>query len=181
MGAVIGGGGGGSGPGSVSPPKPVLVLGVGNILLADEGIGVRVVEAFRQRYAVPAEVEAVDGGTAGMGLIDLIAGREHLIVVDAVAAGGPAGSVVRLAGAEIVPFLRQRLSPHQLGLLDLLAYLELMETAPQSVTIIGITPADLSLSLELSPGLRAALDGLADRIAAELQGLGLAVERSQSR
>ena len=138
----------------------------------------RAVEAFRGRYVVPAAVEILDGGTAGMGLIDLIAGRKHLIIVDAVNAGGAPGSIVRLAGADIVPFLRQRLSPHQLGLLDVLAYLQLMETAPESVTIIGITPDDMSLSLDLSPSLQAALAGIADRIADELTGLGVPLVRA---
>lgn len=178
MGADIGGGGGGSGQDPLSPPGSVLVLGVGNILLADEGVGVRAVEAFRCRYVVPAAVEILDGGTAGMGLIDLIAGRKHLIIVDAVNAGGAPGSIVRLAGADIVPFLRQRLSPHQLGLLDVLAYLQLMETAPESVTIIGITPDDMSLSLDLSPPLQAALTGIADRIADELTALGVPLVRA---
>ncbi|SUS05644.1 maturation element for hydrogenase 2 [Candidatus Defluviicoccus seviourii] len=180
MGADIGGGGGGGGSGQnpLSPPGSVLVLGVGNILLADEGVGVRAVDAFRCRYVVPAEVEILDGGTAGMGLIDLIAGRKHLIIVDAVNAGGAPGSIIRLAGADIVPFLRQRLSPHQLGLLDVLAYLQLMETAPESVTIIGITPDDMSLSLDLSPSLQAALTGIADRIADELTGLGVPLVRA---
>lgn len=169
----IGGGGGGIGPGPVSPPKPVLVLGVGNILLADEGIGVRVIEAFGKRYApLPAAVEVIDGGTAGMALIDVIAGRRHLIVVDAVAGDGPAGSVVRLAGSAVAPFLRQRLSPHQLGLLDVLAYLALVETAPETVTIIGITPQDLDLGLALSPALAAALDSFSERVADELASLG---------
>lgn len=84
----------------------VLVLGVGNILLSDEGIGVRVVEALQQRYRVPEGVEMVDGGTCGMDLLDLIAGRDHLILVDAVATGGPPGTVVRLEGDEIPALFR---------------------------------------------------------------------------
>ena len=60
----------------------VLVLGLGNILLRDEGVGVRVIEALAERYVMPAEVEIVDGGTSGMDLLDTIAGCDHLLICD---------------------------------------------------------------------------------------------------
>lgn len=154
--------------------RSVLVLGLGNILLTDEGIGVRVLETLRSRYHLPAAVDAIDGGTAGMDLIDLIAGYDDLIVIDAMETGGPPGTVKRLADHELFGFLRQKLSPHQLGLTDVLAFLELMEKAPETITMIGIQPVNLDLGLEISPALSAQMDHYADLVAHELRHLGFA-------
>ncbi|MFO1155241.1 MAG: HyaD/HybD family hydrogenase maturation endopeptidase [Rhodospirillales bacterium] len=150
----------------------VLVLGVGNILLSDEGIGVRVVEALQQRYRVPEEVEILDGGTCGMDLLDVIAGRDHLILVDAIATGGPPGTVVRLEGDEIPALFRTRSSPHQLGLQDVLALLRLLDASPAHVTVIGVQPASLDLGLELSPAVAARLDEMVEMVAHEVAAIG---------
>ncbi len=88
-----------------------LVLGLGNILLRDEGVGVRVVEALAERYVLPAGVEVVDGGTAGMDLLDTLAGCAHLLICDAVQTGGPPGSVVKLAGDQVPALFQTRCSP----------------------------------------------------------------------
>ena len=154
-------------------PAPVLVLGVGNILLSDEGIGVRVVETLQQLYVLPEGVEVLDGGTAGMDLLETLAGRQHLIIVDAIAGEGTPGTVRRLAGNDVPAFLSQRLSPHQLGLPDLLAFLALTDAAPQTVTIFAVVPKDLSLGLALSPELERLRAPLAGVIAAELLRLGV--------
>lgn len=151
----------------------VLVLGAGNILLSDEGIGVRVVEALQDRYRVPDAVEVLDGGTCGMGLLDVLAGRDHLIIVDAVNTGRPPGSLVRLADDEIPAAFRTKSSPHQLGLQDVLALLLLLGTAPRRVTVIGIQPFSLDLSLELSPVVAGKLDELVQMVVAELTAVGL--------
>jgi hydrogenase maturation protease len=153
----------------------VLVLGVGNILLSDEGIGVRVIEALQDRYVIPAEVEVVDGGTSGMDLLETLGGRSQVIIVDAVKTGGPPGSVVRLQGEQVPVFFRGRISPHQLGLSDVLAALTILGSEPRQVTVIGVEPADLSIGIELSPLLAARLDELVERVAGELRGLGIAL------
>lgn len=156
-------------------PAPILVLGLGNILLSDEGVGVRAVEALCAGHRLPPEVDAIDGGTAGMDLLDLIIDREHLIVIDAVRLDAPPGTTVRLTGNEIAPVLRTRLSPHQLGLLDVLAAITLLDTGPKTVTVIGIVPACLDLDLSLSPVIAASLDGLLAQVIDELAGLGATV------
>ena len=153
-----------------------LVLGLGNILLRDEGVGVRVVEALAERYVLPAEVEVVDGGTAGMDLLNTLAGCDHLLICDAVHTGGPLGSVVKLAGDQVPALFQTRCSPHQLGLSDLLATLTLTGEAPATVTLIGIVPADLGLGLELSPAVAAVVGQAVECLAAELRGLGYPLE-----
>jgi hydrogenase maturation protease len=150
----------------------VLVLGAGNILLSDEGIGVRVVEALQQRYQVPEGVEILDGGTCGMDLLDVIAGRDHLILVDAVNTGSPPGTIVRLKDDELPAVFRTKSSPHQLGLQDVLALLRLLDQAPAHVTVIGVQPASLDLGLELTPLIAARLDEMLTMVIAELAAIG---------
>ncbi len=136
----------------------IVVLGLGNILLRDEGVGVRVVEALAARYVLPAVVEVVDGGTTGMELLDTLAGCDHLLVCDAVQTGAPPGSVVKLADAEVPALFQSRFSPHQLGLAEVLATLILMEEAPTTITLVGVVPVDLELGIELSPEVAAVVE-----------------------
>lgn len=154
----------------------VIVLGLGNILLSDEGVGVRVVETLQRRHRFPAEVELIDGGTSAMDLMDTLASCDHLIVVDAVKTGAPVGTVVRLAGEEVPAFFRMRISPHQLGLSEVLATLMLLEEAPGSVTVIGVVPQSLETSLDLTPLIQERVPVLCDMVLAELAGHGLRPE-----
>jgi hydrogenase maturation protease len=151
---------------------PVLVLGVGNLLLQDEGVGVRVVQELEKRYRVPAEVELLDGGTSGMELLDVMAGREHLIVVDAVHTGAAAGTVVELAGAEVPAFFRLRMSPHEIGLSDVLAALQITGETPRRISLIGVVPASTELSLELSPTVQAKFEPMLAAVVSRLGELG---------
>lgn len=151
---------------------PVLVLGVGNLLLQDEGVGVRVVQELEKRYRVPAEVELLDGGTSGMELLDVMAGREHLIVVDAVRTGAAVGTVVELAGAEVPAFFRLRVSPHEIGLSDVLAALQITGEIPDRISLIGVVPASTELSLELSPTVQAKFEPMLAAVVAKLGELG---------
>ena len=157
---------------TASAPSPVLVLGMGNILLTDEGLGVRALEAFRARYEVPDGVELLDGGTTGMGLLDDISGRSQLLVLDAVQTGAPPGTLAVLRGDRVPVYFGRRASPHQLGLSDVLATLELAGEKPADVTVLGIVPDSLELSLELSATVTAQLDGLVAALVAELTDLG---------
>lgn len=153
-------------------PCPVLVLGMGNILLEDEGLGVRALEALRERYDLPAAVETLDGGTTGMGLLDDIGRCEHLLVLDAVQTGDPPGTLVTLRNEEVPVYFGVRVTPHQLGLADVLATLELSGNRPPSVTVLGLVPDSLELTLELSPLIAARLDGLVEAAVSELGALG---------
>jgi len=154
----------------------VLVLGLGNILLSDEGVGVRAVEALQRQYRIPDGVDVVDGGTSGMDMLDMIANRDHLIVIDAVNTGEPPATVMRLTGEAVPVFFRSKISPHQLGLSDVLAALRLLESEPAGITLIGIVPAALDLGLELSPTIAAKLDDLVGMVRAELDTLGFPLD-----
>lgn len=153
----------------------VLVLGVGNILLSDEGVGVRVVETLQDRYEVPPGVELLDGGTAGMDLLDVIADRDRLVLVDAVDTGSPPGTVTRFADRDIPARFRTKSSPHQIGLADVLAMLTLLGKAPRGITVIGIQPQSLDLGLTLSPVVAAHVEEMVTLVERELADLGLAL------
>ncbi|MGE5361989.1 MAG: HyaD/HybD family hydrogenase maturation endopeptidase [Bacteroidales bacterium] len=152
----------------------ILVLGLGNILLSDEGVGVRIVEALDAAHELPAEVEVLDGGTSGMDLLDMVAERDCLIVADAINADQPAGNVIRLEDDDIRMLFETRFSPHQLGLSDMLAALRLVGKAPRRVIVVGVVPQNLSLGMELSPPVAQGRDAALGVIVDELTRLGAA-------
>lgn len=152
----------------------ILVLGLGNILLSDEGVGVRIVEALDAAHELPAEVEVLDGGTSGMDLLDMVAERDCLIVADAINADQPAGNVIRLEDDDIRMLFETRFSPHQLGLSDMLAALRLVGKAPRRVIVVGVVPQNLSLGMELSPPVTQGRDAALGVIVDELTRLGAA-------
>jgi hydrogenase maturation protease len=152
--------------------RPVLVLGLGNILLEDEGLGVRALEELERRYELPPEVELLDGGTTGMGLLDQMSRREHLLVLDAVNSDKPPGTLVRMRGDDVPVYFSQRATPHQIGLSDVLATLALSDEQPANTIILGMVPHSLELTLDLSSEIDAKLDALVEAVREELAGLG---------
>jgi len=145
---------------------------MGNILLEDEGLGIRALEVMQRDYIFPPDVELLDGGTTGMGLLDDISGREHLLVLDAVQTGEPPGTLVAMRGSDVPVYFGIRVTPHQLGLADVLATLELSGEQPGSVTVLGLVPESLELTLELSGLIRERLDSLVEAAVAELEAIG---------
>ncbi|MFI5301786.1 MAG: HyaD/HybD family hydrogenase maturation endopeptidase [Polyangiales bacterium] len=156
----------------------VVVLGVGNLLLSDEGVGVRCIEALERDARVPSSVRLIDGGTSTHELLEDLEDLDVLILVDAVLAGRAPGTLLRLEGAEIPAAFSSKLSPHQHGINDLLASLTLLGRAPREVVLFGVEPASLSLSLELSPIVATAMPALVERVLRELHDRGLAAHGS---
>jgi hydrogenase maturation protease len=151
----------------------ILVLGIGNILLQDEGIGVRVVNQLKQRYETPSNVTFLDGGTAGMALLDDFLDAQQVIVVDAVKTGDPPGTIVRLEGEQVPVLLQQGITPHQLGLFDLLGALTFAGSKPPHLVLFGVVPQSLDLSLELSPLIEKKVETVIDQVVAELASLNV--------
>jgi hydrogenase maturation protease len=160
----------------MSRPGSVLVLGIGNVLLTDEGVGVRTINELARRYTFSDEVELLDGGTAGMELLNHIAGRDYLLIVDAMKCGRPPGTVVRLEGGEVPAAFRTRISPHQLGLSDLLAAAILTGDLPPNLVLFGVEPANLDQGLDLSDVVESSLDKLQHAVCDELRAIGCTVE-----
>jgi hydrogenase maturation protease len=150
-----------------------VVLGVGNVILADEGVGVRVIEAFERDFVPPEGVTVIDGGTAGMELLEDLSRLDFLLVVDAIAAGKAPGELVRLAGDEVPVFFRRNLSPHGIGLSDVLASLEFLGTEPKETMILGVQPMSMALSTELTQTVAVRVPELVAQVVAELSERGL--------
>ena len=161
--------------------RSLLVLGLGNLLCADDGLGVHAVEAILERYEVPGDVQVLDGGTLGLALLSCFDGVVDAILVDAIAADGPPGTPVRLAGEEVAPAVRNRLSCHQIGVADLLDALELMGNRPERVILCGLVPESLELSTTLTPRVAAGMPGLVERVVGEAAHLGYELRRKENR
>jgi hydrogenase maturation protease len=159
-----------------SNPRKILVIGMGNVLMQDEGVGVRAVEELEQRYLIPAGVEVVDGGTTGMELFEPMRQADILLIADAINTGAPYGTLVRIANEQIPAFFQTKLSNHQLGISDLLALLALKGETPEQVTIIGMVPHSLENRLGLTPEAEAGLTGMVQMLVDELTSLGVELE-----
>lgn len=145
-----------------------LILGLGNTIMSDDGIGPKVIEKMRSDGGLPNDVDLVDGGTLGLDLLPFLEGVRKLIIVDAVEIGKPAGTVVHLVGDEVPVALETKLSPHQMGMKDLLAVARLMGQLPEEIILIGVQPSSLEMDTELTPCVAACLDELVSRVRREL-------------
>ena len=128
---------------------PDVIIGIGNILLRDEGVGVHVAQAM-QAMDLPDHVEVVDGGTSGADLVDVLADRRRVVVVDAVRGDAKPGTVVLFPAEDLLPEDAVAVSLHQLGLVDSLLMTRQLGCYPQEVRVVGIYPVDISPGLELS-------------------------------
>lgn len=153
-------------------PTPLLVLGLGNPLCGDDGLGVAAVAELSRRYRPPEGALVLDGGTLGLSLLPYFEDAEDVLLVDAVRDDAPPGTLVRLQGAEVRPAVETRLSVHQIGVPDLLAAAEVRGHLPRRLTLLGLVPATLDLGVELSPALAGRLPALVEAVAAEASHMG---------
>jgi hydrogenase maturation protease len=144
-----------------SPPQ-VLVLGLGNVLCGDDGLGVAALARLQRDFVAPEHVRLLDGGTLGLSLLPLLEEADEVVVLDAVRAEAAPGTPVRLEGDEVAPAVRERLSPHQVGVSDLLDALRWRSTWPRRLVLLGVVPETLAPGFGLSPAVRDALPGLVD-------------------
>ena len=160
----------------MSPPPVgrVLLLGLGNVLCGDDGIGVVALERLRRHFDWPEEVALVDGGTLGLALLPTLEAADEVWILDAVAAPGPPGSLVRLDGEAVEPALRERLSPHQVCVADLLDALHWLDRWPRRLRVLGLVPESIALGLGLSAPAAAGLAALEREVATELAAAGYA-------
>ena len=156
------------GGGSNAPPKHVVILGVGNLLLSDEGVGVHVANRFKE-MDLPAGVEVIEGGTDGFRLMNVITDADRLIVVDAVKGGSPPGSIYRFDIKDVSSFPdAYKSSVHQIGILEVVHLSELVGQTPET-TIIGVEPKSLKMGMELSPEVQEKLPKIIELVLEEVQ------------
>ncbi len=157
--------------------RRVLLLGLGNILLKDEGIGVHVVEEL-QKQRLPGNVEVMDGGTAGLDVLLSAIGVDKLVVIDALRAGKEPGTIYKLKlKAEEKERLtlifsqekQSKISLHQVGLLDALSAAEKINCAPEEVVIIGVEPAEVDCGLELTGQVKQRVPEIIEKVLEEIK------------
>jgi hydrogenase maturation protease len=161
----------------MSERVPLLVLGLGNVLLEDDGVGAAAVSLLLERFAPPEGVRVLDGGTLGLSLLPYLENADAVILVDAIRADGRPGDVVRLDGEDVGPAVASRLSPHQVGVADLLDGARWVGRYPRRVVLLGLNPASMNLSVGLSPLVHASLSTLVDRVVEQARDMGFAFER----
>jgi hydrogenase maturation protease len=155
------------GGGSDAPPKRVIVLGVGNLLLSDEGLGVHVAKKLME-MELPPGVQVVEGGTDGFRLMNVVTEADRLIIVDAVKGGEAPGSIYRfdIKDAPTYPDA-YKTSVHQIGILEVVHLSELVGKTPETV-IIGVEPRSLDMGMELSPEVEAKLPRIIELVFEEV-------------
>jgi len=147
-------------------------LGVGNLLLSDEGAGLRVVEKLVTAYTLPETIIVLDGGTLGLDLLHYLDGVDDLLIVDAVEMGEEPGTLLRMEGEKIPSFLSVKMSAHQINIPDMLFAAKLRDSYPENVVLWGIQPGSLEVGLELTPPVAARIDELLEKVLDQLKRWG---------
>ncbi len=147
-----------------------LVLGVGNPLIADEGLGVEAVNLLREKYRFKENIEIVDGGTKGLELLRFFENVENLIIVDAVYVKGKrAGDIVRIEKEKIKYYLKNKMSVHDIGIDDLISVLEFTGRMPKRVVLIGMVPEKIEFFYGLSKTVETKLEALVKEVVKQLE------------
>ena len=154
-------------------PADITVLGVGNVILRDEGFGVRVVEYLNARYEFPEKIQLVDGGTLGIELTQYLTGTKKLLVIDSINGGAKPGTRFRFEDDEIMAHFQDKLSAHEVGIQDVLALLAVTGKKIPHVVVIGAQPYDLGAGVDLSPEMRALIPEVAENALRELKAWGV--------
>jgi hydrogenase maturation protease len=158
----------------MSRPTPLLILGLGNVLLGDDGVGGAAIARLLEDYSVPRGARVLDGGTLGLSLLPYLQEAETVILVDAIRADAAPGTLVRLDGDQVAPAVATRLSPHQIGVADLLDGARWLDQYPGRLVLLGIVPESMDLIVGLSPVVARTMPELVVRVVEEAATLGFA-------
>lgn len=158
---------------NMNTPSKIRILGMGNILMEDDGLGPYVVRVLEAGYELPDWVELQDVGTPGLDFAPYIDEAAAVIVIDTVSSDGPPGSIRRYDKAQMLAKpLPERTNPHQPGLRETLMAAELTDSSPDEVIVIGVIPASTGNVARLSDAVRAAVPDVVEAVVAELRRLG---------
>ena len=161
-----------------SKNKKVIIIGVGNILLKDEGIGIHAVEHLKKLYNFSSRVELVDGGVGGLNLLPYMERAANLIIIDAVRANAKPGAVFRFTPEDILTQVKYKTSLHEMGLQDVFAIARAAGKKCPATVIIGIQPKDISsYGMELTAEVEAKLPDVLKVVASELERIGIRIEK----
>ena len=148
--------------------NPIVLLGVGNILLTDEGFGVHVVNQLREDYVFNPPITIIDGGTMGMELLTYMRGMTKLLLVDAINGGDTPGTVYEFPHEEMNTYFTEAISVHEVGMQDILRIRALQEDPLEDAVVIGVEPESLELGLDLSETTQGVVKEVKERILAVL-------------
>jgi hydrogenase maturation protease len=153
-----------------------VLLGVGNPLMGDDGIGLEALRRLQARWVLPPDVDALDGGTWGMNLLHTLEGADRVVILDAIRSGSEPGTLTVLERDELPRLFSHKLSPHQIDLQEVLALAELRGGLPAEVVAVGIEPARVELGVGLSGAVLAGMDEMERRVVRRLEDWGVALE-----
>jgi len=151
----------------------ILVLGLGNTIMTDDGFGVRVMETLASRYRFHGDVRLLDGGTLGLDLLPHLENIDNLLIIDALEMQSAPGTVFRLDGADVPRAFASKLSVHQMGVQDLLAVSELIGHLPPELVVWGVQPECIEMGTELTPTVAVALEPVIEGVIGELRKWGM--------
>ncbi len=150
--------------------EKTLILGVGNPLMADEGIGVEAVKILLEKYKFPENVEVIDGGTQGLELLQYFQNVKNLLIIDAVYfSKRKSGEIIKIPKEKIKYYLKTKMSVHDIGLEDIISALDLTGTLPENIVIIGMIPEKIQFSYGLSDTVKSNMDNLINEILNQLK------------
>jgi len=154
----------------------IVILGVGNTLMQDDGVGVRTVRALAEAYEFPSHVRLVEGGTAGLRLLSELEGADYLLIIDAVSGKKQAGSIYHLTPKDLPSRRGSALSAHEIGMAELLSTVELIGKMPRT-QILGVQPMEAeAVGLELSLPVQKALPYVVAAAVEELRAMGVDIK-----
>lgn len=149
-----------------------VVIGVGNPLMGDDGLGIAALERLRNRWRFEPPVELLDGGTWGLNLLPHVEQATRVLFIDAIDTDAEPGTLVVLERSDIPRFLARKLSPHQIDVKEVLALAELRGTLPEELVAIGVQPESVEMRTSLSPSVADRVEDLVARVVARLESWG---------
>ena len=153
-----------------------MIIGLGNRLMTDDAVGLDALTAFQRCFVVPDGVDLLDGGTLGLDLLPYMEGYRNILIADCVTVGKPPGTLLQVEGEDVVTTFANCLSPHQMGLKDLISVLELQGRLPERLTVLGVEPESIEVGEQLTTTVAAALPRLVEAMARVLGEWGLATQ-----
>ena len=154
----------------------ILVLGLGNTIMTDDGFGVKVVTTLSSRYNFQGQVKLIDGGTLGLDLLPELEELDSLLIIDALDMRAKPGGIFRLEGEEVPRAFASKLSVHQMGLQDLLAVAEFQGHAPRNLVVWGVQPECIEMGTELTAAVEQTVEPVVEKVLEELRGWGVQYE-----
>lgn len=154
----------------------IVVLGVGNILLTDEGLGVHVVEDLKANYTFTPQISLIDGGTMGMELLTYMRGMKKILLIDAVNGGEAPGTIYEFPHRELEQYFTDHISVHEVGMQDILRIRAIQENPLEDAIVIGVEPESLDVGFEPSVPVQKALPEVKDRVLRVLREWGVQIE-----